>query len=135
VHPKLVHVRLKHLRLKHAKLAHPKLVYLRLVHLRLVHLRLVHLRLVHLRLVHLRLVQVTHAFLLAYRIPRRMSTLTKIFYTLIVIPLALYVVPTIFNFFGVDMQTYLIYVIWFIALLLLNAILPARLPNMFTPVK
>lgn len=60
-----------------------------------------------------------------------MSTLTKILYTIVVIPLLLYVLPIVFGFFGVEARVYFIYVMWLIALLLLNAILPGRLPNIF----
>ena len=61
-----------------------------------------------------------------------MSTLNKVFYTVVVIPLMLYVLPIVFGFFGVESRVYFIYVVWFIALLVLNMILPERLPNIFT---
>ena len=60
-----------------------------------------------------------------------MNTLTKIFYTLIVIPLLLYVLPIIFGFFSVEARVYFIYVMWLVALLVLNAILPESIPNIF----
>ena len=63
-----------------------------------------------------------------------MSTLTKIGITLVVAPLLFYVLPTMFEFFGVGSNVYFIYVIWIIALMILNAILPSRVPNMFSSV-
>ncbi len=60
-----------------------------------------------------------------------MSTLSKIFYTVVVIPLVLYILPIVFGFFGVESRVYFIYVMWFIALLVLNIILPDHIPNIF----
>ena len=64
-----------------------------------------------------------------------MSTLNKIFITLIIIPIFFHVLPVAFNFFGIPSRVYMIYVIWFIALMVLNAILPSSVPNMFSPIK
>ena len=61
-----------------------------------------------------------------------MSTLTKIAVTLVVVPLLFYVLPAMFEFFGIGSNVYFIYVIWFIALMILNAVLPSRIPNMFS---
>lgn len=60
-----------------------------------------------------------------------MSTLNKVLYTVITIPLILYVLPVAFEFFNVGARVYFIYMVWFIALILLNAILPERIPNIF----
>lgn len=61
--------------------------------------------------------------------------MNKIVLTLILIPLLLYIIPTAFNFFGVKQRAYFIYIVWLIALLILNAILPSRVPNMFEKVQ
>jgi len=55
--------------------------------------------------------------------------------TLVVIPIFFYVLPVAFNFFGIQSRVYMIYVIWFMALLVLNAILPSSLPNMFSRIE
>jgi hypothetical protein len=60
-----------------------------------------------------------------------MSILNKVFYTVVIIPLILYVLPVAFGFFDVDSRVYFIYMMWFIGLIILNAILPDRVPNIF----
>ena len=60
-----------------------------------------------------------------------MSILSKVFYTVAIIPLILYVLPVVFGFFNVDSRVYFIYMMWFIGLIILHAILPDRLPNIF----
>ncbi len=63
-----------------------------------------------------------------------MGALSKILLTLVMIPVLFMVLPTMFDFFGVPAKYYMIYVIWILALLVLNAILTSRPPNMFTPI-
>ena len=59
----------------------------------------------------------------------------KILVTIVVVPLLFYVLPVAFDFFGIPSKAYMVYVVWLMALLILHAILPSRLPNMFAKTK
>jgi hypothetical protein len=59
------------------------------------------------------------------------SSLGKILWTLLLLPVVFYVIPIAFSFFDIKPATYGIYMGWLVGLLLLNAILPGSLPNMF----
>ncbi len=61
-----------------------------------------------------------------------MTPLHKILVALVVAPILFYLLPVIFDFFGVPSRTYMIYVVWLMALIVLSAILPSKLPNMFS---
>lgn len=58
-------------------------------------------------------------------------TPTKILFTIIGIILFINIVTLFFNFFGIQISSYINYLIWFLALVLFYFILPKQKENIF----
>jgi len=58
-------------------------------------------------------------------------TPTKILFTIIGIILFINIITLFFNFFGIQISSYINYLIWFLALVLFYFILPKQKENIF----
>jgi len=62
-----------------------------------------------------------------------MNMLIKVLYTIVISMVIIYVVTAIFQFFSISIATYGIYLMFLIALALLNAFLPSKVGKLFEP--
>lgn len=62
-----------------------------------------------------------------------MNVLLKILYTAIVVAGTVYVATAVFQFFGVGIETYGVYLMFFVAVAMLYAFLPAETGMLFSP--
>jgi hypothetical protein len=60
-----------------------------------------------------------------------MEYLSYLLYTILLIFILHPIITLVFDFFSIEYTTYAIYVFWFIALALLNALLPTMPKNIF----